>query len=136
MVRPGSEADLEAVSRIQGASPETARWDPSGYLAYDLLVAVSEDRVTGFAVARKIDDGESEILNLAVDPNWRRQGVARELIDKICGMHPGDVFLEVRESNSGARSFYKAVGFQEVSKRIGYYDSPSESAIVMKFHSC
>jgi len=66
----------------------------------------------------------------------RRRGVARELIDKIRVKHPGDVFLEVRESNSGARGFYKAVGFEEVSERAGYYDSPSESAIVMKFHSC
>jgi ribosomal-protein-alanine N-acetyltransferase len=46
------------------------------------------------------------------------------------------VFLEVRESNLGARAFYKALSFQEVNIRQDYYDQPSESAIVMVFHSC
>jgi ribosomal-protein-alanine acetyltransferase len=135
-VRPGNEADLQAVKRIQDSSPGAAVWNPAEYLAYDFLVAVNEHRITGFVVARQIADGESEILNLAVDPNCRRRGVGRTLIDKIRVKHPGDVFLEVRESNSGARTFYKTLGFQEVSKRVGYYNTPPESGIVMKFHSC
>ena len=135
-MRPGGAGDLEAVARIQEASPEAARWDPSDYLAYDLLVAVCQDRVTGFVVARRVAVGESEILNLAVDPVWRRRGVARRLVDEIRWQYPGTQFLEVRESNSGARKFYKSMGFQEVIVRPRYYEDPLESAIVMKFHSC
>jgi ribosomal-protein-alanine N-acetyltransferase len=135
-VRPGVAADLEAVARIQAASPEAARWNPADYLRCDFLVALDDDRVTGFLVARRVAEGESEILNLAVDPAWRRRGIGRRLTDEIRLQHLGDVFLEVRESNAKARSFYKSMGFQEVIVRPGYYDDPLESAIVMKFHSC
>jgi ribosomal-protein-alanine N-acetyltransferase len=48
----------------------------------------------------------------------------------------GDVFLEVRESNVVAQEFYKSLGFKALSRRLGYYDLPPETAIVMKFHSC
>jgi ribosomal protein S18 acetylase RimI-like enzyme len=51
------------------------------------------------------------------------------------GFH-GSVFLEVRESNGVAQEFYKSVGFKPHSKRHRYYESPPETAIVMKFHSC
>jgi ribosomal-protein-alanine N-acetyltransferase len=135
-VRPGGAADLEAVARIQEASPEAARWDPTSYLQYDFLVAIDEDRVTGFLVARRVAEGESEILNLAVHPAYRRRGIGRRLADEIALQHRSEVFLEVRESNANARGFYKALGFQEVSVRAKYYDNPPESAIVMKFHSC
>jgi ribosomal-protein-alanine N-acetyltransferase len=135
-VRRGGARDLEAVARIQQASPEAARWNPADYTAYDFLVALSDDRVRGFVVTRRVAEGESEILNLAVDPAWRRHGVARRLIDEIRLRHPGVQFLEVRESNASAREFYKSMGFQEVAERQGYYDDPLESAIVMKFHSC
>jgi ribosomal-protein-alanine N-acetyltransferase len=135
-VRPGGAGDLEAVARIQQASPQAAQWDPAGYLAYHFLVALCEDQVAGFVVARRVAEGESEILNLAVHPGWRRRGMARRLIDEIRLQYAGEIYLEVREGNSGARRFYKAMGFQEVTVRAGYYDTPPESAIVMKFHSC
>jgi ribosomal-protein-alanine acetyltransferase len=135
-VRPGGAADLDAVARIQEASREAARWDPAGYLAYDFLVAVCEDRVTGFLVARPVAAGESEILNLAVHPACRRLGIAHRLVKEIALKRPGDMFLEVRESNSTARAFYKSIGFQEIAVRPKYYEGPLEGAIVMKFHSC
>jgi ribosomal-protein-alanine N-acetyltransferase len=135
-VRPGTAADLEAVARIQAASPEAVRWDPPSYLQYDFLVATDENHIAGFLVARRVAEEESEILNLAVDPACRRRGIGRRLADAMKLQHQGEVFLEVRESNANARSFYKALGFQEVSVRFKYYEDPPESAIVMKFHSC
>jgi len=135
-VRPGGTADLDHVARIQEASPGAARWDPAEYLAYDFLVALCNNRVAGFIVARRVAEDESEILNLAVDPVHRRQGVARRLVDEIRLHYSGAQFLEVRVSNSGARAFYKSLGFQEVTIRPQYYADPLESAIVMKFHSC
>ena len=87
-------------------------------------------------MARTLAADEQEILNLAVTPDFRRKGVARALLDHAFKGFRGAVFLEVRESNDVAQEFYKSLGFKELSKRAGYYDSPPESAIVMKFHSC
>ncbi|MBZ5728147.1 MAG: ribosomal protein S18-alanine N-acetyltransferase [Acidobacteriia bacterium] len=121
---------------IQAASAEAARWDVAGYLAYDFRVALCGPRVAGFLVSRTIAGEECEVLNLAVAPEFRRQGVARGLLKALLATVQGVVFLEVRESNTGAREFYKSVGFQEVNTRKGYYEAPPEAAIVMKFHSC
>jgi ribosomal-protein-alanine N-acetyltransferase len=87
-------------------------------------------------VTRVLTGDEREILNLAVAPDFRRRGVARALLDGALDGFHGSVFLEVRESNGIAQEFYKSLGFKEVSKRKEYYDSPPETAIVMKFHSC
>jgi ribosomal-protein-alanine N-acetyltransferase len=135
-VRPGDASDLMEIARIQEASVGAARWYPADYLAYDLLVAHCAEKVIGFVAARRLAEAESEILNLAVDPAWRRQGVGRRLLCEMATRNPGDIFLEVRESNLAARSFYQALGFRELAARKEYYDSPRETAIVMKFHSC
>lgn len=135
-VRPGEPDDLAEVERIQALSPEASQWQPRDYLAYDFAVALCEDRVAGFIVARRLAEGEGEILNLAVDPARRRGGIGRRLVEGIRLHYPGALWLEVRESNGAARAFYQQLDFQEFSVRPAYYDQPSESAIVMKFHSC
>lgn len=135
-IRAGHAEDLERIAEIEAASPGAARWAIGDYLAYDLLVAVCENRVVGFAIMRTVAPGESELLNLAVDVEWRRRGVGRALLQDALVQHPGDVFLEVRESNAPARKFYQALGFQEVGVRSGYYSDPPERGIVMKIHSC
>jgi ribosomal-protein-alanine N-acetyltransferase len=135
-IRRGGPGDLAEVALIQAASPEAARWNAADYLQYDFRVLVRGIRVGGFLVARTLTKGETEILNLAVAPEFRRQGVARKLVESLLAESPGVVYLEVRKSNWNARRFYKNMGFQEVSSRPEYYDSPLEAAIVMKFHSC
>jgi len=136
VIRPGEAADLEQIAAIQNACPEAAHWPPADYLKYDLLVAVVANRVAAFLATRTVIQGEYEILNLAVASPFRRQGVARALWKSFAASARGSTFLEVRESNQAARSFYLSLGFQEVGSRSGYYDAPPESAIVMKFHSC
>jgi len=113
-------------------SPEASQWDPEGF---DVTVAEVAGRVVGFLVTRAIAD-EVEILNLAVDPVNRRSGVARALVRPLLEMPSVSVFLEVRESNTAARGLYQTLRFHEVSRRRGYYESPCEDGIVMKFHSC
>jgi ribosomal-protein-alanine N-acetyltransferase len=135
-IRAGSEEDLAAVAEIQAASPEAAHWDPAGYLAYGLRVAVDGGRIAGFLVSQPLGLGEGELLNLAVEPGSRRKGVAKALLLAFLAEFPGGAYLEVRESNAAALSLYKSLEFQEVTRRPGYYDSPPEPAIVMKFHSC
>jgi ribosomal-protein-alanine acetyltransferase len=135
-IRRGGPRDLVEVAAVQAASPEAAQWDVADYLRYDFRVSVHEIRVAGFLVSRPITEGETELLNLAVAPGFRRQGVARKLVESLLAESPGVVYLEVRESNRAARNFYNRLGFQEVSARRGYYQAPLEAAIVMKFHSC
>ena len=136
VIRRGGPGDLAQVALIQAASPEAAQWDAADYLHYDFRVSVCGIRVAGFMVSRALAEGETELLNLAVAPEFRRQGVARKLVGSLLDESPGVVYLEVRESNLAARRFYNRMGFQEVSSRIGYYQAPPEAAIVMKFHSC
>jgi ribosomal-protein-alanine N-acetyltransferase len=136
VVRRGEPGDLGAILGIQAACPQAAQWDPTDYLNFDLLVAVSGIRVVGFLVGRTLAPGEHEVLNLAVAPDYRRQGIGRSLMCDYLEASEGAVFLELRISNQAARTFYKSMGFNEVTVRPGYYQNPSEPAIVMKFHSC
>jgi ribosomal-protein-alanine N-acetyltransferase len=134
-IRRAETHEFAEIAAIQAACLEAAHWDVAGYLQYDVRVAVA-GQIVGFLVSRSVGPGESEILNLAVLPDFRRQGIARELIRSLTTEVPGDLFLEVRESNRAARNLYKSMGFQEVNRRLEYYEFPPEAAIVMKFHSC
>ena len=135
-IRRGEVEDLPQVAAIQAASPETAQWDVAQYMQYDLRVAIRQNRVVGFLVARSVAGDEQELLNLAVAPECRRLGIARQLLKSLLEYFRGTVFLEVRESNRAAIGLYKSLNFQYVNRRNGYYESPPEAAIVMKFHSC
>ncbi len=135
-VRAGNRTDLPRVAEIQRASPEAARWNPEDYLGHVFAVAVRDEEVVGFVVLRAVAHEECEILNLAVHPNFRRQGVARSLLEHVRRGCAGAIYLEVRESNRTALKFYKAIGFKEVGRRPAYYEHPPEGAIVMKFLSC
>ena len=70
-----------------------------------------------------------EILAIATVEEYRNKGIAQELLDKI---KTKDIFLEVRESNQIAISFYKKNNFKEISIRKNYYSEPTENAIIMK----
>jgi len=135
-IRRGGASDLAEIAAIQTASPEAAQWKVADFAGFDLWVAVCENRVAGFLAARSLGDGECELLNLAVSPQFRRRGIARRLVEALAGAFRGNIFLEVRESNLAARNLYKSMEFKEIGTRPGYYDVPPEAAIVMKFHSC
>ncbi len=135
-IRRGAAGDFEAIAAIQTASPEAAQWKAADYAVFEVWVAVCDNRVAGFLAARSLGEGECELLNLAVDPEFRRRGLARHLMRALTGAYSGNIFLEVRESNMAARSLYKSMGFKEIGIRQDYYELPLEAAIVMKFHSC
>jgi ribosomal-protein-alanine N-acetyltransferase len=134
-IRSATEQDLPAISKIQESAPEASQWDPRDYLTYDCRVAERDSLVLGFLVVRAVAECEWEILNLAVAPGVRRQGIGRQLLSDMLERHAGECFLEVRESNESARRFYERLGFEIVSKRLQYYSNPPETAIVMKLYS-
>ena len=128
-------ADLGQIAAIQGTASEASQWVPADYLTFDCSVAVQSGAVAGFIVSRRVADKEREILNIAVHPEFRRLGVATELLRAEIARWPGAHFLEVRESNIAARSLYEGLGFQAVGTRPGYYDNPPETGIVMRIFS-
>lgn len=138
-MQPG---DVAAVVAIQQASPEAAGWSPADYeqaAKEQACVTVAEGPggIIGFLVARAVAD-ELEILNMAVRPEFRRQGVASRLLADALefGRTAGATraFLEVRESNCGARGFYERHGFAVCGRRTRYYSEPVEDALVLARH--
>ena len=130
-LRAGTGADLSAIERIQAASPQAAHWPPADYLQHHLTVAVLHGEVMGFAVARTLAPNEHEILNLAVDPALRGQGIGRRLLDAALATASGTIHLEVRESNAAAIAFYRKSGFYSAGRRGAYYQNPDEAGIAM-----
>lgn len=102
---------------------------------------VAEDdrgQVLGYAGLQVILD-EGYIANIAVDPKWRRQGLAGELLEVYCRFgqeHLAFLTLEVRASNAPAIALYRKLGFAPVGRRRDYYRAPREDAILMtrEFH--
>ena len=92
------------------------------------------ERLVGYSFAVFVID-EAHLGNLAVDPGYRRKGVAQRLLgDLITEARRHEVrrmTLEVRESNAHARTFYARNGFIDIAMRKSYYQKPVEDAIVM-----
>ena len=97
-------------------------------------VAEIRHNIVGYAIANYILN-EGHILNLAVHPGHRRQGIATSLIYKLLNiLHRKGcslLYLEVRVSNAPARLFYENLEFMVVGKRKSYYQSPVEDALLM-----
>ncbi|NOZ12259.1 MAG: ribosomal protein S18-alanine N-acetyltransferase [Acidobacteria bacterium] len=75
---------------------------------------------------------ECHILNIAVLPEFRKQGIGQQLMEWMLTelKNAQEFYLEVRENNRAAISLYQALGFQPIGKRRSYYQD-GETAIVM-----
>ena len=99
------------------------------------LVAMDGDRVTGYVGSQSVL-GETDMMNIAVHPDFRRRGIAEELVVKLVeelkvrGNH--SLMLEVRISNDPARKLYDKMGFQQVGLRKNYYRNPKEDACILR----
>ena len=127
-IRPLRLADLPAIERIQALNPSGAQWNPADYLAFQTLVAETGGQVAGLIAVQPLPPGEAEILNLAVLPDFKRQGIATRLLAEVTA--PA-VFLDVRASNAPAIAFYRKHGFLKTGHRRKYYARPVEDAIMM-----
>jgi ribosomal protein S18 acetylase RimI-like enzyme len=134
-IRAAEATDLPELSSIQQTAPESSQWQAQDYLAFDCQVGLWAGRLAGFLVSRSVGDGEREILNIAVHPDFKRLHIATELLRAELSRWPGTHFLEVRQSNAAARRLYEGLGFQAVGERPAYYDDPPETGIVMRILS-
>ncbi len=132
-VRKGGAVDLPKVRALQAEALPSSKWDPIHYLSHEFYTAYYDGALAGFLVARRTADDEREILNIAVAEPYRRLRIGERLLRSMMD-NPvkGEIFLEVRESNTGAQRLYERVGFQTIGRRPNYYDDPPETALIMR----
>ncbi len=99
------------------------------------IVALDGEKLVGYVGSQSVL-GWSDMMNLAVLPEYRRQGVGEslvtELIKKLQEKKNSCLTLEVRASNAPAIALYEKMGFAQVGKRPNYYHNPKEDALIMR----
>jgi ribosomal-protein-alanine N-acetyltransferase len=96
------------------------------------LAAVTGKDLRGFLICSRYDEAW-HLMNLAVDPEVRRHGIARALLDGMIDRAgaQANYTLEVRVSNAPALALYESYGFRSVGTRPRYYSDTGEDAIIM-----
>jgi ribosomal-protein-alanine N-acetyltransferase len=96
------------------------------------LAALSGEELEGYLICARYDQAY-HLMNIAVDPQRRRRGLGRALIDAMIEQAGVDAnfTLEVRVSNTGAIALYESYGFRSVGTRRRYYSDTGEDAIIM-----
>ncbi len=140
-IRPMAERDLDEVLAIERMSFSNP-WTDVMFLAElrenpfaRFLIAARDDAIVGYVGGWVIVD-ELHLLNLAVHPDCRRQGLAGQLVDHLFRDGEGGITkasLEVRRSNRTAIALYERFGFHAVGVRSRYYTDPCEDALVMEW---
>jgi ribosomal-protein-alanine N-acetyltransferase len=132
--------DLDTVEEIERASYPTP-WSRSMFAAelrkpsaLALGAYLESGELAGYAfVSRYVDAWH--VMNVAVAPEHRRQGIATDLLQRLFEVTAGDqrrgYTLEVRVSNADAIRLYERLGFQSRGIRRGYYTDNREDALIM-----
>jgi [ribosomal protein S18]-alanine N-acetyltransferase len=97
------------------------------------LAALVEGRLVGYLVCSRYDT-VWHLMNVAVDPSMRRQGIASALLERLfeLGDQPAEQYtLEVRTSNQDAIRLYERFGFRAAGRRRAYYHDNREDALIM-----
>ena len=99
------------------------------------MVALDGDTVAGYIGSQSVL-GESDMMNVAVAPEYRRRGIAQalilELIRRLSQQGNRSLMLEVRASNTPAITLYQKLGFAQVGRRPKYYRNPKEDALILR----
>ena len=99
------------------------------------LVAVEGARLAGYVGSQSVM-GWADMMNIAVAPEFRRQGVAEELVNRLIDSLKQNsvscLTLEVRVSNEPAIALYEKLGFVQVGRRPNYYRNPKEDAFILR----
>lgn len=133
--------DMPEVLEIEGASFEFP-WSEEDFIRCLRqrncigMVAEHNDRVVGFMIY-ELHKNQLHILNFAVRPELRRQGIgsqmAQKLVGKLSHQRRNKIMLEVRETNLSAQLFFRDTGFRAVSVLRDYYDDTTEDAYIMQY---
>jgi len=132
-------ADIENVIAIERASFQFP-WSTRFFLdelqvdcARSILAEV-DGRIVGYVLFWLVSE-EVDIHNIAVHPDFRRQGIGRLLLEQVVAAARRQervrVTLDVRFSNTSAQSLYRSFGFVARGLRKAYYSDNGEDALVM-----
>ncbi len=98
------------------------------------LGAFEGDRLVGYVINSRYVDAW-HVMNVAVDPDHQRRGIATALLERLFELTRGDeregYTLEVRLSNEDAIRLYETLGFEPRGIRRGYYTDNREDALIM-----
>jgi [ribosomal protein S18]-alanine N-acetyltransferase len=138
-LRPTTPQDLPrliGIERISYPSP----WDVRTFLSVigdedcRNLTALWGGTIAGFCFAQLMRN-MLHLLNIAVDPDFRRRGIARAMLEEMISFARSNnksyVFLEVRRTNSNAQALYASLGFHHVCTWRRYYTDSGEDACIM-----
>jgi [ribosomal protein S18]-alanine N-acetyltransferase len=133
--------DLEAIEQIERRSYPTP-WSRSMFaselskpssISLGAFEAETGELVGYLVISRYVDAWH--VMNIAVAPERRRQGIAVALFERLFELTAADgrrgYTLEVRISNEAAIKLYERLGFQSRGVRRGYYTDNREDALVM-----
>jgi ribosomal-protein-alanine N-acetyltransferase len=131
--------DLNAIEQIEKRAYPTP-WSRSMF-ASELakpssicLGAFDDEQLAGYLIVSRYVDAW-HVMNVAVDPDYRRRGIAQTLLEELFGRTQDDgrrgYTLEVRVSNAGAITLYEKLGFRSSGIRRGYYTDNREDAMIM-----
>ena len=139
IVREMTEEDLVQVVEIE-KEIFSQPWSKEGFLGSlkeksTLYLCVEIDgKIAGYCGLLQVLD-EADITNVAVASEFRRQGIARQMLQELLrrGLGRGikNFTLEVRESNLSAQKLYEQLGFENCGIRKNFYDFPKENAVIM-----
>jgi [ribosomal protein S18]-alanine N-acetyltransferase len=151
-IRTATLADILVILSLERQSPAAGHWTEQQYRDMlqpgntERLVLLGEtsspplatkpaSRILGFLVAHHLPP-DWELENIAIAPQERRKGLGKYLLEALLAAarrsNSVGVFLEVRESNTAARSFYQKVGFEQTGRRRSYYANPVEDAVLYR----
>ena len=127
-------AELEKICFSDPWSENSIASELDNQLAF-WLVAEEGETVAGYIGSQTVMD-ETDMMNVAVHPDFRRQGIAEALVnglvEQLKDMGSHCLTLEVRASNAPAISLYEKLGFSEIGRRKNYYRNPREDALILR----
>lgn len=138
--RFATEKDLTKIVDIENASMSC----PWSFCSFDeaicsnhsfIIVAEEDGVIAGYSVFY-LTPPESELPDIVVEEGYRGRGLGRQLLEYSIGELKSrgieTVFLEVRVSNTPARTIYEHMGFEEIGVRKYFYSNPVEDAVCMR----
>ena len=140
MILPMNETHVSAVAELEKLC-FSAPWSERSIASelqneYSLWLVEERDGVAVAYVGSQSCPPEADVMNVAVAPAFRRQGVGEglmvALMDSLRAKGMESLTLEVRASNSPAIALYDRLGFTEVGRRPNYYTDPREDALIMR----
>lgn len=127
-------AELEKVCFSDPWSENSIAFEVENPLSY-WLVAEVDGVVAGYVGSQTVLDA-SDMMNLAVSPDYRRQGIGQALVEALVEHLQKNkviaLLLEVRVSNAPAIALYERMGFEQVGRRPKYYHNPREDALILR----